>query len=145
MNIEELLNEWAKDAEIDDNHLDQSAIKTSKLHAKYLNHLIHAKLRLSKTNHDYKTLRTKKFKYYRGEMTKAELLANGWTQWEGVKPIKSEMEEFLQGDSELSNMNLKIEGLQTLVLMLESILNQLKSRDWQIRNSITWKQFLAGN
>jgi hypothetical protein len=58
--------------------------------------------------------------------------------------LKNEMEEFLQGDNELVQMEQKVEYLNTIVFFLESVMNAIKQRDWQIRNSIQWKEFLVG-
>jgi len=143
--IDNLLSEWEKDSVIDDDHLDKSAIKTSSLHSKYLGYLISNKSKISKVNFDMKLLRAKKIKYYKGEMTKEELIEAGWTQWQGVKPIKSEMEELLQGDMDIARLQSRIEYYESIGILLDSIMNQLKSRDWQIRNAINWKQFIAGN
>lgn len=145
MNIEEILLEWEKDAEIDDTHLDKSSIATSSLHAKYLNVLIRNKLKLSKFENDYKILRQKKFRYYRGELTKEELLEYGWSQWQGIRPTKSEMDEFLDGDEDLNKMFLKIEYLNSAILLIDSIMSQLKSRDFQISNAVKWKMFISGS
>jgi hypothetical protein len=68
----------------------------------------------------------------------------GWEQWQGVKPLKNEMEEFLEGDFELSEAQLRQEYLESIISYLESIMNQIKQRDWQIRNSIEWKKFISG-
>ena len=144
MNLEDIQQSWNNDCVIDDDHLDKESVRTPNLHAKYLNYLIGYKLKLSKAKKDYSTLRTKKFRYYRGEMSKAELHNEGWEQWQGVKPLKNEMEEFLEGDRELSDCQLRIEYLESVVSYLESIMNQIKSRDWQIRNSIEWKKFISG-
>jgi len=54
------------------------------------------------------------------------------------------MDEFLQGDKDLIDLNARVEYLETMYYTLESILNQLKARDWQLKNAITWKQFLSG-
>lgn len=145
MNIEQLLEEWEKDCGIDDNHLDRSSIETAKLHSKYLNILMMNKIKATSINNEYNNLRQKKFRYYRGEMTKEELQENGWSQWQGTKPIKSEMDEFLRGDADLNKLILKQEYLKVFNEGLESILNQIKSRDWQIRNAVSFKQFLAGS
>ena len=40
MTLDEIQNEWEKDAEVDDNYLGESAIATPKLHSKYLKLLI---------------------------------------------------------------------------------------------------------
>lgn len=144
MNIDEIQNEWEKDSYIDDNFLGESATKTPKLHAKYLKLLIGVKLKHTKLSSDYNILRKNKFRYYRGELSREELTELGWPQWQGVKPLKSELEQMLEGDSDINTLLLKIQYLETMIFLLESILGQIKARDWQIKNAITWKQFLAG-
>lgn len=59
--------------------------------------------------------------------------------------MKNEMDEFLKGDSDLNKIDLKIQYIKIMVEALESILNQVKARDWSIRNAIEFKKFLAGN
>lgn len=145
MNIEQLQEEWDADTVIDDNHLDREAIRTSQLHAKYLRHLIQAKLKLAKMRADYNTLRQAKFRWYRGEMGRDELKELGWEQWLGVKPLKNEMEEFLTGDKDLNTLNIRIEYIAVMVTMLEAILGQVKSRDWQIRSAVDFKKFISGS
>jgi len=144
MTLEELQNAWAEDCIIDDNHLDSESVNTAKLHSKYLNHLIRYKLELAKMKAYYNTLRQSKFRYYRGEMTKEELQLNGWNQWQGVKPLKNEMDEFLSGDNDLNKLEIKANYIQCIVDFLDSVMNQIKARDWQIRNSIEWKKFISG-
>ena len=144
MTLEELQNAWSEDCIIDDNHLDSESVNTAKLHSKYLNHLIRHKLKLAKMKADYNTLRQSKFRYYRGEMTKEELQLTGWPQWQGVKPLKNEMDEFLSGDNDLNSLEIKANYIQCIVDFLDSVMNQIKARDWQIRNSIEWKKFISG-
>lgn len=144
MNIDDIQIMWEADSQIDDNHLGEAATITPKLHAKYIKLLIQTKLKHTKLKADYNTLRQSKFRYYRGEMSREELAERNWNQWQGTKPLKNEMEEFLEGDSDLNHSKMKIEYIETMIYMLESILGQIKSRDFQIKNGITWKQFLSG-
>lgn len=144
MNIEEIQVMWDTDCHIDDNHLGEQATQTPKLHSKYIKELINYKLKLTKLRSDYNTLRKSKFRYFRGEMSRDELKEVGWDQWQGVKPLKNEMDEFLSGDTDLNTINTRIEYLETGIYLLESILNQIKSRDWEIKSHIEWKRFLAG-
>ena len=144
MTLEELQNAWAVDCSIDDNHLDKESVNTAKLHSKYLNELIRFKLQLAKMKADYNTLRQDKFRYYRGELSKDELNQLGWQQWQGIKPLKNEMEEFLGGDEDLNKLEIKANYIQCIVDFLDSVMNQIKARDWQIRNSIEWKKFISG-
>jgi hypothetical protein len=144
MNIEQLQDEWDKDCSINDNFLGEQATATPKLHAKYLRLLVGVKLKHTKLSSDHNQLRKNKFRYYRGELSRDELNELGWVQWQGIKPLKNEMDEFLQGDSDLNTMRVKIEYLETMIYLLESILSQIKARDWQIKTHVEWKKFLAG-
>ena len=145
MNIEQLHDEWEKDCAINDDHLDRESVKTPQLHAKYLRILVSHKMKLAALEVEYKTLRQKKFRYFRGEMTRPELEDLKWDQWQGIKPLKNEMDEFLQGDSDLNRIVVKCEYIKNMIEALEAILGQIKSRDWQIRNAIQWKQFISGS
>ena len=144
MNIDQIHEMWEADAEIDDNYLGEHATKTPKLHAKYVKLLVGVKLKRTKLYSDYNLLRKAKFRYYRGELSRDELTDLGWAQWQGVKPLKNEMDEFLQGDTELNTLRVKIDYLETMIYLLESILTQIKARDWQLKSAIEWKKFLAG-
>jgi len=144
MNLEQLQETWDSDCQIDDNFLGEHSTATPKLHAKYIKILVGVKLKHTKHQSDYLLLRKNKFRYYRGELSRDELAELGWAQWQGVKPLKNEMDEFLQGDSELVTMKVKIDYLETMIYFLESIMGQIKARDWQIRAAIDWKKFLAG-
>ena len=144
MNIEELQDEWEKDSAIDDQYLGEASTATPKLHAKYIKLLISKKLQQIKMQADYNVLRKNKFRYYRGEMSREDLTSLGWTQWQGVKPLKNEMDEFLTGDEDLNQLEVKIKYLETMIYLLESILQQIKARDWQIKTAVEWKKFLAG-
>jgi len=144
MNIEQLQEEWEKDCQIDDNYLGENSTQTPKLHAKYVKILVSVKLKHTKLTSDYNLLRKNKFRYFRGEMSRDELKEREWEQWQGVKPLKNEMDEFLTGDEDLNSLEVKIKYLETMVYLLESILQQIKARDWQIKTAVEWKKFLAG-
>lgn len=145
MNIDELNLLWETDCAIDEDHLDRESVTTAKLHSKYLRMLMQHKMKIAALQAEYNNLRQRKFRYYRGEMSRDELKEAGWDQWQGIKPMKNEMDEFLKGDSDLNKIDLKIQYIKIMVEALESILNQVKARDWSIRNAIEFKKFLAGN
>ena len=144
MNIEQLQEMWEADAEIDDNYLGEQSTATPKLHAKYVKMLVQVKLKHTKLQSDYNLSRKNKFRYYRGELSRDELKEHGLEQWQGIKPLKNEMDEFLSGDEDLNTLEVKIKYLETMIYLLESILQQIKARDWQIKTAVEWKKFLAG-
>jgi len=135
---------WETDCVIDDNYLGEQATSSPKLHAKYLRLLVNAKLKHTKMKSDYNILRKNKFRYYRGELSREELTALDWPQWQGVKPLKNEMDEFLTGDNDLNVIDVRIEYLATMIYFLESVMNAIKARDWEIKTHVDWKKFLAG-
>ena len=145
MNIDDLYEMWTADSNMNGDLLDKESLNTPQLHAKYLKLLVQHKMKLSALETDYKILRQKKFRYYRGEMPKAELEENNWQQWQGIKPIKNEMEEFLEGDSDLNRITIKCAYIKNMIEALDSIMSQIKARDWQIRNAVEWKKFVAGS
>ena len=144
MNIEEIQTMWEQDSIIDDNHLGEASTETAKVHSKYIKLMVGVKIKLTKYRADYNLLRKNKFRYYRGEMSREELAELGWQPYQLIKPLKNEMDEFLQGDQDLIALTTKIEYLETMGYLLEGILGQIKARDWQLKNGIEWKKFLAG-
>jgi hypothetical protein len=144
MKLDEILNMWEADSQIDDNHLGEASTATAKLHSKYLKLLIDVKLRKTKIDMDYNSLRKTKIRYYRGELSRDELKELGWEPWQYNKPLKAEMDEFLKGDEDLSVLQARLELMGTHLYALEAIMSQIKQRDFQLSNGIKWKQFLAG-
>ena len=119
MKLTDLQNLWADDCKIDETNLGHESARTPTLHSKYLNFLSSTRLNLRKAESDYLNLRRKKYKYFRGEMTQLELTDEGWEQWQGNKPLKNEMDEFLQVDSDLIILQDKIEYFKTVMYQLE--------------------------
>lgn len=145
MTLDELQTLWEQDCQIDELRLGEMALEIPKLHAKYLRELVNVKMTYSRVKSEYNIMRKNKFRYYRGELSREELKFLNWSPYQGLKPLKSEMDEILQGDSELSSLDLKVDYLQIKIYFLESVMNSLKNRSFDIKNSITWRQFLAGN
>lgn len=143
--VEEVMLQWETDAEIDTNHLDKVAIDIPKLHAKYLRVLTESKLRLAKAQTDYETMRQIKFRYYRGELSRDELATYEWPQWQRTKPLKNEMDEFLRGDGDLNQLKTRVAYLQALVGAVESIMQEIRSRNWSVRNALEYRKFVAGS
>ena len=144
MKLSDLQDMWADDCKINELNLGHESARTPLLHSKYLNFLSSTRLNLRKAESEYLNLHIKKYKYYRGEMTQLELTDEGWTQWQGNKPLKNEMDEFLQVDADLILLQDKLEYFKTVMYQLEQIIRSLNSRTWDIKNSIEWSKFTNG-
>jgi hypothetical protein len=144
MKLSDLQSMWADDCKINETNLGQESARTPILHSKYLNFLSSTRLNLRKAESDYLNLRRRKYKYYRGEMTQAELASEEWVQWQGNKPLKNEMDEFLQVDNDLIILEDKVEYFKIVQYQLEQIIRSLNSRTWDIKNCLEWTKFTNG-
>lgn len=144
MKLSELQEMWAEDCKIDETNLGKESARVPTLHAKYINFLSSTRLNLRKAESDYFNCRRKKYRYYRGEMSRDELETEGWIQWQGAKPLKNEIDEFLQGDADLIALQDKVEYFKTVLYQLEQIIRSINSRTWDIKSSIEWTKFTNG-
>lgn len=144
MTLDELRTAWQCDCEIDQNDLGKAAAIGPNLHSKYLDELIQYKLRLTKLHNEMIEYRVKRAKYYRGEMTREELKEAGWEQWQ-YKTLKSEVDNLIDADSDYQKMSTREQYIKTCIFALESILAEIRSRSFTIKNIITWQQWRSGN
>lgn len=142
MTIDDLKKEWAIDCVVEDD-LGAAAIRTPMLHSKYLDHLIAARLKLTQLQHQKAELRAAKGKYFRGEMTKEELDERNWQQWQ-YRTLKADMQEVLDADGDLQKITAREEYMKAMLYFLESVLNEIKNRNWSIRAAIDYMKFRAG-
>lgn len=145
MNIEQINEQWAIDCVIDRNDLTVETLRSSNLHQKYLEMLMQCKSKLIKYTADYSSMKELRSRYYQGYLSVEECKELNWTQYQGLKPLKSDMTVKLDGDSELLKIKLKVQYIESMHYQIESILQQIKGRDWQIRNFIELTKFMAGN
>ena len=144
MKLSELQESWSEDCKINEMDLGKESARTPNLHAKYLNYLTSTRINLRKAESDYFNIRRLRYRYYRGELTQQELEDNGWVQYQGNKPLKNEMDEFLECDHDLLKLQDKIEYFKTVLFQLEQIIRSLNSRTWDIKNMIEWNKFTNG-
>ena len=145
MKIEDITQQWSEDCVIDRNNLTLETLRTPNLHQKYLEMLMQCKQKFIKYSSDYDSMKELRSRYYQGILSKEELEDYGWSQFQGLKPLKSDMQSKLDGDSELQKIRLKVQYIEAMHYQLESILNQIKGRDWSIKNHIQWQMFQAGS
>lgn len=144
MKLSEIQEQWEQDSRIDETNLGRESVRVPTLHAKYLSLLSKTKLQYRKAESDYYNTRRKKYRYYRGEMTREELEEEGWQQFQGNKPLKNEMDEFLQCDEHLILLQDKMEYFKTVTYTLEQIIRSINSRTWDIKSAIEWTKFTNG-
>lgn len=142
MTLDEIQKAWATDCKISDD-LGLAAIQTPMLHSKYIDELISAKLKHTKLTHEISECKAIKAKYFRGEMTKDELAERNWSQWQ-YKTLKADMQDVIDADPDYQKLLARESYVRTMIYTLESILGEIKNRNWTIRASLDWQRFRAG-
>ena len=147
MNLDEILESWKKDSVIDDTALDEDTVKTSKLHAKYLEIYSLSKLQLKKKEFDLEKIKKDKWLYYTGKMTKEDMDERGWDYdpFQGMtKPLKSEMSMYYETDEDLVKVKAQIDYQKSIIDTLEEIMNNIRWRHSHIKNIIEFRKFTSG-
>ena len=146
LRIEDVLEMWKTDSEIDELKLDDASQQSARLHAKYLEMLSVTRLQLKKKEAEFKTLLKDKFLWYNGKMSRDEIDARGWSYdpLNGLKVLKGDMDRFYDSDSDIQNAQMRIDYLKELVTTLEEIMGNIRWRHQNIKNMIEWRKFTSG-
>jgi len=140
--LEQILELWKSDAEISQTEPGIELLKIPKLHNKYITILIKHKMAAKKAHFNYLRMRKIKIDYYGGRLSKDDLAEYGWDPFQFV--LKSDVNAYLEADEDLIKLLEKKVYHEETVSVIESILNELKQRTWQIRDFISWERFIGG-
>jgi len=140
--LDEILEYWKKDAEIDQTEPGKELIRIPTLHNKYLTILTKHKIASKKAHFDYLRMRKVKWEYFTGKMSQEELEQYGWEPFQFT--LKSDINTYLEADGDLIKLLEKKVYHEEVVSVIESIMNELKSRTFQLRDFIQWEKFING-
>ena len=132
---------WEKDSQIDQDNLHTESLKIPALHAKYHEMFNNFLLLRKKAEQQRKNIRHERYEYYSG---KADPEVYEKDPFGKKISDKDTMTKYLDADSKLKDINLKIDYYETLLNYIESILKQINNRTYQIKNAIEWNKFIAG-
>jgi hypothetical protein len=140
--IENILKMWETDAVIDQTEPSKELIKIPTLHSKYLGFLTKHKIASKKAHFDYLRMRKIKWEYFTGKLSQEELEEYGWEPFQFA--LKSDISTYLEADKDLIRLLEKKVYHDETVSVIESIMNELKQRTWQLRDFISWEKFVNG-
>jgi hypothetical protein len=144
-NLEQIIKLWDIDSNIDSTEPGKELLKIPKLHNKYLKILISHRFAAKKSNFDYVKLKRIKEEYYNGTLSQEELQERGWEPFLLNLKTKQGIERYIDSDKELIRLLEKKMYHDEAVAACESILQELKSRTFQLRDYISWERFIGGN
>ena len=140
--LEELLEEWRKDSDIDRTEPGKALLDIPKLHSKYLNILSRHRLLSKEAEFKYNKMRKLKWEYYTGKLDDDELQKHGWTPFPFV--LKSEINTYLDSNDDLNKYQAQKIMYDEIVEVCTAILKELNSRTFQLRDFISWERFIQG-
>jgi hypothetical protein len=141
-NLEQVLKNWERDAEMDQTEPGKELIKIPILHNKYLSILTKHKIASKKAHFDFLRMKKIKWEYYTGKMSREDLEQYGWEPFQFT--LKSDITTYLEADSDLIKLLEKKTYHEEVVSVIESIMQELKSRTFQLKDFISWEKFIGG-
>jgi len=142
--LDDIVNEWEQDSNIDITNIRDESIKTPVLHSKYLSLLASYKQKLITLNYKLKEIKRWKTRWLNGEMSLDECKERGIEQYQFVKPIRSMIPEILDADPDVYQIRSQVEMVEAIIEVLQSILGIIKGRDYSIGNFIKYEALKLG-
>jgi hypothetical protein len=141
--LEQILNKWEKDAVMDQTEPSKELLRVPILHQAYLKILTQHRIAAKKAHFDYLRMRKVKWEYYTGKLSQEELDEYGWEPFQFA--LKSDINTYLEADKDLIKLLEKKVYHEETVSVVESIMNELKQRTWQLKEFINWEKFVSGS
>jgi len=140
--LDNILKLWENDSAIDKTEPSNELTRVPQLHSKYLNILTTHKIAAKKAFFDLQRMKKVKWEYYTGKMDKDTLDQYGWEPFQFT--LKSDVSTYMDADEDIIRLNEKKVYHDEVVSVVEYIMNELKSRTFQLRDIISWEKFIGG-
>lgn len=143
--LEEIMKLWDTDSIMDSTEPGREILKIPTLHNKYLKILVKHRLAVKRINFDYARMRKVKEEYYNGSLSQEELEEYGWEPFLLNIKTRQGVEKYIESDKDLIKLLEKKIYHEEAVSVCESIMQELKSRTYQLKDYISWERFIGGN
>jgi hypothetical protein len=139
----ESLKQFATDEMgIDEFDLDQEALRTPKLHTRWLDLLSKASSEYKKIECLYNKLFLERWKYYSGTASDKYYADYGQMHF---KVQKSDLDLYLKADDVLCEAKELVDVCDQKVSFCEKTIKEISSRTFHIRAAIDWRKFASGS
>ena len=143
--LDEIINSWKKDSQIDESKILSELTNTPLLHAKYVEILSQHRLATQKAKFDHAKMKKIRREYYLGNLDKETLDEYGWEQFDLKIGTKGNIDTYLEADDYLIKILEKKAYYDECIFICEAIIKELNNRTWQLREYMSHTRFLAGN
>lgn len=140
MNINEIETMWDEDCKIDPDNLHLESIKIPSLHSKYYQIYNNISLLKKLEENKFIELQKNKWLYYSGKADPEVYKESPFDH----RVMKTDLDKYMNADSELIKSKTKIDYYQLMIKFLESIIKSIETRTFVIKNSIEFMKFTGG-
>ena len=140
--LDDLLEMWRADSVIDRTEPGKALINIPQLHSKYLNILSRHRLLSKESEFKYNKMKKLKWEYYTGKLDKDQLEKHNWQPFPFV--LKSDITTYVESDEDINRYIAQKILHDEIVDVCSSILKELNSRTFQLRDFIQWERFIQG-
>ena len=140
--LDDLLEEWRKDSDIDRTEPGKALLDIPKLHSKYLNILSRHRLLSKESEFKFNKMKKLKWEYYTGKLDDDDLKKYDWSPFPFV--LKSDISTYLDSDEDLNKFQAQKAMHDEIVDICQAILKELNNRTWELRSYIDWEKFIQG-
>ncbi len=141
MSLYELTSEAEKDLEIDRSQLDVEALRTPKIHNRWLKKLYQRKDKIFALELKKKILMKEKWLYYTGKASDETYVKDGAFH---LKLMKQEVPMFVEADKQIQEIDVKIHVVKQEVEFIQKTIDEINRRQWTIGNAIKALKFMNG-
>ena len=143
MTLEQIQEQWSKDAPVDRTELGNEATRIPQLHSKYFKIFSTERLILKKLELESKALYKDLWDYYQGNLDYEQLQEKGWEQMQTII-LKADIPLHIDSSQPWIDNNLKLAYQKEKVDFLEAIIKSLNNRGFNINAAIQWEKFKVG-
>lgn len=144
VNLESLMEEWTKDAPVNETDPQKSMARIPNLHAKYLNIRTHHNLVAKRIMSEYQMRRKIKWEYYNGDLNNPEDLETYKLEPMTRKIMRADIPMWLDSDAELNNLLLKKVVHEEIVDYCDKVIKELGNRTYQLKSYMDWERYIGG-
>lgn len=142
--IDEILDLWKHDSEVDKLKAHDEIIKIPMLHSKYIEILSGYRFASQKAKFEHIKMKKIRREYFLGSLDKETLDEYNWEQFDLKIGNKSNVDLYLDSDEFLIKLLEKKVYYDEGVFILEAIIKELHSRTFQLKEYLSYQKFLNG-
>jgi hypothetical protein len=142
MSLQQYAQMVKEDLKINLADLDREETRTAPLHSKYLLLYLDETKKLETMKRVFSILRHEKRLYYLGKADPEVYKEKPFDLL--VKPIKSEVDEYIDTDPEIQAAEAEISEQEHIVKYLNDMIKQINQRGFEIKGAIDWIKFKSG-